>query len=48
MSSQLFALAIVLALFTSSATARDVQDIPELFNETATGNYILLIPISTF
>lgn len=48
MNSHLIALAIVLALFTSSATARDVQEIPELVNEAAIGNYILSIPILTF
>lgn len=41
MKNYLIALAVVLALFTSSTTARDVQEAPELVNEIATGNKIL-------
>lgn len=48
MNIHLIALAVVLALFTSSAIARDVPEMPELVNETATGNYILSKSIWTF
>lgn len=43
MNSRFFVLAVVLALFISSATTRDVQEMPELLTERATGTNILSI-----